>query len=238
MRCAQCGSDNPDDKRFCGDCGRALASSCPKCGAENPSDKKFCGDCGASLVQEPAEERAEKKNLIVDLRSTGERRHLTVLFCDMVDSTAIASRMDPEDWRTAVAAYHLLATDAISRFGGHVAKYLGDGVMAFFGYPEAHDNDAERAVRGGLAILDALAQLNESAAHPRLSARIGIDSGPVVVGVGAGSDADVFGDVPNLAARVQAAANPDTVFVTAASHRLVSGLFVVEVRGAGRAQGD
>jgi class 3 adenylate cyclase len=92
----------------------------------------------------------------------GERRHLTVLFCDLVDSTVLASQMDPEDWRTAVAAYHRVAAEAISRFGGHVAKYLGDGVMAFFGYPEAHNNDAERAARAGLAILEAIAKLNQA----------------------------------------------------------------------------
>ena len=85
---------------------------------------------------------------------TGERRHLTVLFCDLVGSTAIAAQLDPEEWRETVGSYHRAAAEAITRFGGHVAKYLGDGVMAFFGYPEAHDNDAERAARAGLAILD------------------------------------------------------------------------------------
>ena len=162
----------------------------------------------------------------------GERRHLTVLFCDLVGSTAIAASLDPEDWRAAVAAYHRAAAEAITRFGGYVAKYLGDGVMAFFGYPEAHDNDAERAARAGLAILDAIAKLNEEAAHPKLAARVGIDSGPVVVGAGAGKDADVFGDAPNIAARVQAAADPGTVLVSANTHRLISGMFVVEDRGA------
>ena len=162
----------------------------------------------------------------------GERRHLTVLFCDLVGSTAIAAQLDPEEWRETVGGYHRVAAEAITRFGGHVAKYLGDGVMAFFGWPEAHDNDAERAARAGLAILDAIAKLNEQPGHAKLSARVGIDSGPVVVGEGAGNEADVFGDTPNIAARVQAAADPGTVLITAATHRLVSGLFVVEDRGA------
>ena len=232
MRCGRCGADNPDGKRFCGDCGAAFALCCPQCGAENPYDKKFCGDCGASLIQQPvAAEGAEASALVEATQSIGERRHLTVLFCDLVDSTALASQLDPEDWRSAVGAYHRTAAEAITRFGGHVAKYLGDGVMAFFGYPEAHDNDAERAARSGLALLDALAVLNESSAHPRLAARIGIDSGPVVVGAGAGPGADVFGDVPNVAARVQSAAESDSVFVTAATHRLISGLFITEDRG-------
>ena len=139
--------------------------------------------------------------------------------------------MDPEDWRVAIAAYHRAAADAIIQFGGHVAKYLGDGVMAFFGYPEAHENDAERGVRAGLAILDALSKLNEEALNPRLAARIGLDSGAVVVGVGAGPDADVFGDAPNIAARVQSVAESGTVMVSANTHRLTLGLFVAQDRG-------
>jgi Double zinc ribbon len=107
MRCARCGSDNPDDKRFCGDCGAPLALHCPTCGAENPSDKKFCGDCGASRVQTPdARGAADAPAPATAGQSSGERRHLTVLFCDLVDSTAIAARLDPEDWRAAVGAYH------------------------------------------------------------------------------------------------------------------------------------
>ena len=142
---------------------------------------------------------------------TGERRHLTVLFCDLVGSTEIASHLDPEEWREIVGEYHRAAAQAIERFGGHVAQYLGDGVMAYFGWPEAHDNDAERAARAGLAILDAISKLNEHPTHPKLAARVGIDSGTVVVGAGAGKDTDVFGDTPNIAARVQAAAEPGTV---------------------------
>ena len=159
---------------------------------------------------------------------SGERRHLTVLFCDLVGSTEIASRLDPEEWRDIVASYHRAAAEAVERFGGHVAKYLGDGVMAFFGYPEAHENDAERAARAGLAVLDAVAKLDS---RVKLTARVGIDSGSVVVGAGASKDADVFGDTPNIAARVQAAAGPGTLLITPDTHRLISGLFVVEERG-------
>jgi class 3 adenylate cyclase/tetratricopeptide (TPR) repeat protein len=162
----------------------------------------------------------------------GERRHLTVLFCDLVGSTEIASHLDPEQWREIVGEYHRAAAQAIERFGGHVAQYLGDGVMAYFGYPQAHDNDAERAARAGLAILEAITKLNEHSQRPKLSARIGIDSGAVVVGSGTNREADVFGDTPNFAARVQAVAPPDTVVITEAVHRLASGLFVVEDLGA------
>ena len=101
--------------------------------------------------------------------SDGERRHLTVLFCDLVGSTAIAARLDPEEWRETLAGFHRAAAEAITRFDGHVAKYLGDGVMAYFGWPAAHDNDAERAARAGLAILDAIAKLNEQPGHAKLA---------------------------------------------------------------------
>jgi class 3 adenylate cyclase len=155
-----------------------------------------------------------------------------VLFSDLVGSTEIAGHLDPKEWREIVREYHRAAAQAIERFGGSVAQYLGDGVLAYFGYPNAHDNDAERAVRAGLAILEAITTLNQDSGHPRLAARIGIDSGGVVVAVGSSREADVFGDTPNIAARVQAAAEPGTVVITEAVHRLVSGLFVVEDRRA------
>jgi class 3 adenylate cyclase len=143
----------------------------------------------------------------------------------------IAGQLDPEEWRETVARYQHGVAAAITRFGGHVAKYLGDGVMAFFGYPEAHDNDAERAARAGLVILDTIAKLNEQATQRKLAVRVGIDSGAVVVGGGASTEADVFGDAPNIASRLQATASPGTVLISAATHRLISGLFVVEAFG-------
>jgi class 3 adenylate cyclase/predicted ATPase len=154
-----------------------------------------------------------------------------VLFCDLVGSTEIAAQLDPEEWREVVAGYHRAAAEAITRFGGHVAKYLGDGVMAFFGWPEAHDNDGERAARAGLALLEAVVKLNHESTGPQLAARVGIDSGAVVVGARANKDADVFGETPNIAARLQATATPGTVLITAATHRLMSGLFVAEALG-------
>jgi class 3 adenylate cyclase len=239
VRCSSCNFDNAAGKKFCIRCGVAFGVRCPKCGTENPPEASFCGDCGAGLVvtaRTEAEEHAH--NIIVEQHAVeGERRHLTVLFCDLVGSTEIASHLDPEEWREIVAGYHRAAAQAIERFGGHVAQYLGDGVMAYFGWPEAHDNDAERAARAGLAILDAISKLNEHLTRPKLAARIGIDSGAVVVGTGAGGDAGVFGDTPNLAARVQGAAAPNTVLVTADTHRLVSGLFVIEARGAQELKG-
>src|SRR3981189_2224569 len=118
-----------------------------------------------------------------DGRGVAARRGpLTVVFCALVGSTGMAARLDPEQWRETVAGYHRAAAEAITRFDGHVAKYLGDGVMAYFGWPEAPDNDAERAARAGLAILDAIAKLTQQRGYAKLSARVGIDSGAVVVG--------------------------------------------------------
>jgi class 3 adenylate cyclase len=235
MRCSKCGSENPVGKKFCEDCGAPLENRCPKCGAETTVGKRFCGECGTALADVVPAAAADTTPVAASV--SGERRHLTVLFCDLVGSTEIAARLDPEEWRETVAAYHRAAADVITRYGGHVAKYLGDGVMAFFGYPEAHDNDAEHAARAGLAMLDAISNLGSQAGRPKLAARVGIDSGAVVVGAGAGKEADVFGEAPNIAARVQAAAEPGTVLITDAVHRLVSGLFVVEGRGAPELKG-
>ena len=208
-----------------------MVAKCRRCGANNKPGAKFCNDCGAPLnVSTPAATAVESRQDVKD-DIAGERRHLTVLFCDLVGSTEIASHLDPEQWRVIVGEYHRAAAQAIERFGGHVAQYLGDGVMAYFGWPEAHDNDAERAARAGLAILDAISKPNEHPTRAKLAARVGIDSGTVVVGAGAGKDTDLFGDTPNIAARVQAAAAPGTVLISADAHRLVSGLFVVEDRG-------
>ena len=237
MRCSKCGSDNRESLKFCTNCGVSLVPGCPKCGAAIQTGEKFCGECGTALGDAPA---PKVEDTIPGAGSpAGERRHMTVLFCDLVGSTEIAAQLDPEEWRELLAAYHGAAADAISRFGGHVAKYLGDGVMAYFGWPVAHDNDGERAVRAGLQLLNTISELNQQSATGfslsspvRLSARVGIDSGTVVVGSGHSQEADVFGDVPNIAARVQAAAQADSVLITGATHQLVAGLFLVESQSA------
>ena len=163
--------------------------------------------------------------------AAGERRHVTVMFCDLVDSTGIAAKLDAEEWRDLVGAYLDAASSAVTDMGGRVAKKLGDGLMALFGHPVAQENDAERAVRAALAIQRSLTELNhknEDTGKPALAARIAIDLGPVVV------DAlgEIFGDVPNIAARAQALAEPGAVVVTARVQRQVAGLFVAEERGS------
>ena len=159
-----------------------------------------------------------------------ERRPITVMFCDLVGSTSLAAKLDAEDWRTLVNAYLDEASAAVIGLGGHVLKKLGDGLMALFGYPHAQENDAERAVRAALAIQRALVAINArnaSKGAPELSARIGLDSGQVVVD----ATGEVFGEAPNIAARVQSAAEPGSILITATVQRQTAGLFVAEDRG-------
>src|SRR6478672_3403118 len=165
------------------------------------------------------------------LQASAERRPITVMFCDLVGSTSLAARLDAEDWRNLVNSYLDEASAAVTDFGGHVLKKLGDGLMALFGYPHAQENDAERAVRAALAIQRALADLNArntANGAPELAARIGIECGSVVVDAAG----EVFGEAPNVAARVQAAAEPGSVLITASVQRQTAGLFVVEDKGA------
>jgi class 3 adenylate cyclase/predicted ATPase len=162
--------------------------------------------------------------------ATGERRYLTVMFCDLVNSTGIAAKLDAEEWRDLVGAYLDAGSAAVMEMGGHVAKKLGDGLMSLFGYPLAHENDAERAARAALSIQRALADLNRKnagAGKPELVARIGLETGPAVVD----ASGEIYGDVANIAARVQALAEPGAVLITARVQRQVAGLFVAEERG-------
>ncbi|RVN53163.1 adenylate/guanylate cyclase domain-containing protein, partial [Sinorhizobium meliloti] len=167
-----------------------------------------------------------------------ERRQLTVMFCDLVGSTALASRLDVEDLREIIGAYQQCVSDTIKRFGGFVAKYMGDGVLVYFGYPQAHEDDAERAVRAGLALIDIV---NELELSDPLQVRIGIATGIVVVGdiVGFGEarERGVIGETPNIAARLQGLAEPDTVVIGERTHHLLGHLFdfrdlgTLEVKG-------
>jgi class 3 adenylate cyclase len=161
-----------------------------------------------------------------------ERRQLTVMFCDLVGSTAMSARLDPEDMREIIAAYHKCCASLIERNGGFVAKYMGDGVLAYFGYPLAHEHDAERAVRAGLAIVDAAPQL-ETAADAPVHVRVGISTGIVVVGdlLGSGEaqERGVVGDTPNLAARLQSIAELDSVVIAEGTRKLLGDLFELKV---------
>jgi class 3 adenylate cyclase len=191
------------------------------------------GAAPESSAARPAPSRAAA--LSASPASEGERRHLAVLFCDMVSSTEIAARLDPEEWHAVASQYQRAASQAVAAFGGYVSKLLGDGVVAYFGYPLAQEDAAERAVRAGLAIVEAIGQLNARLAEEHsvtLRVRVGVHSGVVVVAPGDGDEPEFFGDAPNIASRVQDAAAPDTVVVTAAVHELTPTVFEVEDLGA------
>jgi class 3 adenylate cyclase/tetratricopeptide (TPR) repeat protein len=177
--------------------------------------------------------RLLESRLPADPLDGGERRQLTILFCDLVGSMALAARLDPEDWQDVLRAFQTRAGEVIERHGGHVAQYLGDGLLVYFGWPTTWDDAAERAVRAALGLLDAAAGVPADGAP--LVARVGLHTGPVVVSALGGegrTEMLALGDVPNVAARVQGAAEPGTVLISAATQRLVAGMFVVEERGA------
>ena len=168
----------------------------------------------------------------VAISGEAERRQLTVMFCDLVGSTALSARFDPEDLREVIGAYHRCVDDTVARYAGFVAKYMGDGVLVYFGYPEAHEDDAERAVRAGLAVIDAVERL---ATTERLGVRLGVASGLVVVGdligTGAAQERGVVGETPNIAARLQTLAQPGTLVIAESSRRQIGGLFEMEDLG-------
>src|SRR5438067_2688514 len=161
-----------------------------------------------------------------------ERRQLTVMFCDLVGSTPLSTRFDPEDLREIVGAYHRCVADTVARFAGFVAKYMGDGVLVYFGYPQAHEDDAERAVRAGLAVIEAVGGLS---AREELRVRLGIATGLAVVGdligEGAAQERGVIGETPNLAARLQGLAAPNTLTIGEATRRQIGGLFDLDDLG-------
>ena len=164
---------------------------------------------------------------------TAERRQVTVMFCDLVGSTALSARMDPEDLREVISAYQKSVTETVQRFGGFVAKYMGDGVLVYFGYPQAHEDDAERAVCAGLEVVAAVAALKS---HAPLQSRVGIATGLVVVGdlIGSGEarERGIVGETPNLAARLQGIAVPNQVVIAESTRKLLGNLFELEDLGA------
>jgi class 3 adenylate cyclase len=169
---------------------------------------------------------------------TAERRHLTVLCCDLVGLTALAGRLDPEEYSEVVRAYHQTCAEVVQRFDGYIAQYLGDGVLGYFGYPMAHEDDAQRAVRAGLDLLDALAALNTHPALPpgeQVAVRLGVHTGLVVVGEVGTSPRQheplALGETPNIAARLQHLAEPNALVISAATQQLIAGYFQCKTLG-------
>ena len=217
---------------------------CPNCHFENPNQFKFCGECGTRIVDIiPASFSADKKQDfsaegLSDFHSTDpERRHITVMFCDLVGSTHLSEHLDPEDFRQLLHVYQDTCVYAVNQFEGHLAQYLGDGVLIYFGYPGAHADDTQRAIRCGLEIINELQHLNElQTQFPgiKLSVRIGIHTGLVVVGE-ISRDKNygrlALGNTPNIAARLQALADPDSIIISSTTYRSVREFFECQPLG-------
>src|SRR5262245_39013298 len=234
MQCPSCDAAVHEGAKFCGKCGTALPHGCPACGHVNPSEDRFCSECGASLS--PSSVRPASFPPTVDVApgaarkprdpAPAERRQITVLFCDMVGSTTLSGNLDPEEHREILSAFQGCCSHEIARFKGHVAQYMANGVLAYFGSPAAHEDDAERAVRAGLAIIAAVPLLR-TLPSITLQVRVGIASGLAVVGdlTGAAQEQAAVGETTNLAARLQALAEPNTVLIAPETFRRVAGLF-------------
>src|SRR5215510_5718661 len=215
----------------------------PPCGHANSAQARFCSECGAVVApskQAMAPSIGPRPAAPVIQASAAERRQLTIMFCDMVGSSALSTRHDPEEQRDIVSAFQTCCANEIKRLDGMVAQYLGDGVLAYFGYPTAHEDDAERAVRAGLAILEVMGTA-QTAPNVTLQARIGIASGVVVVGdlvrEGVTQQNAAIGETTNLAARLQALAGPNTMVIAPETHRLVGALFDYLDRGEHQLKG-
>jgi len=244
MQCPKCAYHNNPSNKYCGNCGSKLALLCPTCSSANPSDHKFCGKCGTALhgiasADDPETTKSEVKPAQRDTRgSDSEVRHLTIMFCDLVDSTALSSSLDAEEFRLLVRDYQTTSENVISRFDGHIAQYLGDGLLVYFGYPVAHEDDAMRAVHSGLGILEEMEKLNTrllSEMNIKLEVRIGVHSGMVVVGdvgVGKRSERLALGEATNIAARIEGIAERGTLAISRSTVQLVTGFFDIKELGA------
>lgn len=227
MQCLRCRADVPADARFCPSCGAPQLRSCGHCGTGNQAGDRFCKGCGKPLAGVAPLPGAGPKG-------EAERRNLTVMFCDVVGSVALSTTLDAEDLRDLMRAYQQVCAAAIAHFDGHVAQVLGDGVLAYFGYPAAHEDDARRAVLAALDTLDGLAPLAAKWLRERgvkLRVRIGVHSGQTVIGeMGAAGASQTLatGETPNIAARIQGLAEPDSIVISGATQGLVRGYFRLE----------
>src|SRR5436309_3087702 len=238
MKCPRCQHENPAGVKFCGACGARLEVLCPTCQAANPPTNRFCHECGQVLTVavEPVQAAEPTRPLggpqaAPRIPAEAERRQLTVMFCDLVGSTALSGTLDPEDMREVVRVYQEACAEVIHSFDGHIAQLLGDGLLVYFGYPRAHEDDAQRAVRAGLGMLAAMGDLNtrlQEAKGIQLAIRIGVHTGLVVVGDMGGPGRQeqlALGEVPNIASRIEGLAAANTVAISEASYRLVQGYF-------------
>jgi class 3 adenylate cyclase/tetratricopeptide (TPR) repeat protein len=248
MRCTGCGGENPAAAKFCSECGAALPAACPQCGRPNPRNNRFCGECGASLASRASEalSAAPPSDAARSLEDPGragraavegEHKQVTVLFADVADFTPMAERLDPEECHALVSRCFDLMLREVRHYEGTVCHFLGDGIMALFGAPTAREDHAQSAVRAALGIQQSLKAYQQELQERRgihFRVRIGLNSGPVVVGtVGSGPSQTytAIGDTVNLASRIQALAEPGSVLITPSTHRLVDGYFVTHDHG-------
>ena len=219
MICPRCSAESPSGQKFCGECGAALALACRSCGTAGSPGQKFCGECGTALAV------AAGPGVLTAAAAgpVAERRVCSVLFCDVAGFTPLSEARDSEAVRELLSEYFAVARTVIGRYGGVVEKFIGDAVMAVWGTPVAAEGDAERAVRAGLDLVAAVAELGAGAGVPGLAARAGVVTGEVAVTLGAVGEGMVAGDAVNTASRVQAAAQPGQVLVDGATQRLAGG---------------
>ena len=220
MRCADCGTENPDSARFCGSCGARLATACPRCDSPAPLGLRFCTACGFALEADASPSPADVGQ--PETAGVAERRRVSVLFLDLDDFTSIAEALDPEEVRAIQSRYFETVRAVITRYGGVVEKFIGDAVMAVWGAPTAHEDDAARAVRCAIALIDAVDRLGGAAARSNLTARGGVTSGEAAVTLGAVGQGMVAGDLVNVAARLQGMAPAASILVDDATHALAT----------------
>ena len=225
MTCASCGTENEAGRKFCSECGTPLARACDTCGAQNAAGAKFCGECGASLT---AATSPQPKPVPVP---QAERRLVSVLFADLVGFTAASEGRDAEDTRELLSRYFETARQVIERYGGTIEKFIGDAVMAVWGAPVAQEDDADRAVRAALELVDAVTVLGTDLGAPDLRARVGVLTGEAAVTLGAEGQGMVAGDLVNTASRIQSVAQSGTVLVGAATKRASEGAIAYESAG-------
>lgn len=240
MQCPRCQHEHSSQAKFCEECGARFELICVQCGGPLPLVADSCPRCAHAIPGDS--DRATAPQLTETIRpravkesGRAERRQLTVMFCDLVGSTELSAELDPEDLREVVRTYQTACTEPIVRFEGHIAQYLGDGLLVYFGYPLAHEDAPQRAARSALGIVQAIDRLNsrpDSDPKRRLAVRIGIHTALAVVGeIGTRQEQLALGEAPNLAARLQAIAEPDTVVISDATYRLLQGLFECTDRG-------
>lgn len=231
MTCAACGFENEAGLKFCNECGTPLARACPN-GHPNLPAAKFCGECGAALGETTAGSPAPAPAV----RAPAERRFISALFADLVGFTSMTEASDAEDVRAMLTVYFERARAVIERFGGEVDKFIGDAITAFWGTTVSNEDDAERAVRAGLELVDLVDSLGEELGLD-LALRVGVLSGETAVGEGGNQHGLVIGDIVNTAARIQSAAEPGTVYVGDATHHLTADAFVYTDVGVVEAKG-